>query len=66
MSRGKKDLGGSPTRYEPFVFPRSFPKFLDALCGAGFAVQTVGNFGKHKRTTVRAGAKLIELIEKYH
>ena len=65
VPRSKKELGGSPTRYQPFVFPRSFPKILDAFCNAGFAVQTIGNFEKHRRTTIRAGAKLIALIKKH-
>jgi hypothetical protein len=66
VPRAKKELGGRPTRYQPFVFPRSFRKMLDAYCSAGFAVQTIGNFEKHKRTTIRAGAKLVALIKKYH
>jgi hypothetical protein len=38
VSRSKRDgaLGGKGTRYQPFVFPRSFPKMLD-MNRSGFA-----------------------------
>jgi hypothetical protein len=42
---------------------------LDALCALGFAEQTIGEYsavkGKSKRTTIRAGAKLIELLKEH-
>ena len=57
---------GKGNRYQPFSFPRSFPKMLDALSALGFAEQTIGDPAKFKRTTVKAGAKLIELIEEQH
>jgi len=65
VPRSKRDnaLGGKTNRYEPFSFPRSFPKMLDALCALGFVEQTIG--GQFRRTTVRAGAKLIELIQEH-
>ena len=67
VPRSKKDLGGRGNRYQPFIFPRSFPKILDALKALGFAKVTIGKFsgfpGKSKRSTVRAGPKLIELIK---
>ena len=72
VPRSKRDeaLGGKPNRYQPFSFPRSFPKMLDALCELGFAEQTIGKFsgwpGQSRRTTVRAGPKLIELIKQQH
>ena len=72
VPRSKRDeaLGGKASRYRPFVFPRSFPKRLDTLCALGFAEQTIGgdfswDIKKNKRTTVRAGAKLIELIKQH-
>jgi hypothetical protein len=69
VPRAKKDLGRKPTRYEPHPFPRSFPKMLDALCALEFAEQSIGKYsgipGKSKRTTIRAGRKLIELIEEH-
>ena len=36
---------------------------LDALCALGFAEQTIGDPATFKPTTVKAGAKLIELME---
>ena len=67
VPRSKKALGKKGNRYEP-SFPRSFPRMLDALCDLGFTRETKGKFsgfpGQSKRTTVRAGPKLIELIKK--
>jgi hypothetical protein len=67
VPRSKRDkaLGGKGNRYQPFAFPRSFPKMLDGLCALGFAEQIIGDPAKFKRTTVKAGAKLIELIEEH-
>ena len=67
MPRSHRDnaLGGKGNRYQPFSFPRSFPKMLDALCALGFAKQTIGDPDKFRRTTVKAGAKLIELINEH-
>jgi hypothetical protein len=71
VPRSKRDnaLGGKGTRYQSFVFPRSFPKMLDVLCALGFAEQKLGEYsgipGQSKRTTIRAGTKLIELIEEH-
>ncbi len=67
VPRSKRDkaLGGKGNRYQPFVFPRSFPKWLDVLCALGFVEQTIGDPAKFKRTTVKAGAKLVELIEEH-
>jgi hypothetical protein len=71
VPRSHKELAGkhARNRYEPFAFPRSFPKMLDALSALGFAKITLGKYsgfpGQSKRTTVRAGPKLIELIEKH-
>jgi hypothetical protein len=65
----KKALGKKGNRYQPFTFPRSFPKMLNALSELGFAKVTIGKFsgflGKSKLTTVEAGAKLIELINEH-
>ncbi len=65
VPRSKRDkaLGGTGNRYQPFSFPRSFPKMLDVLCALGFAEQTIGDPATFKPTTVKAGAKLIELME---
>jgi hypothetical protein len=38
---------------------------LDTLCALGFAEQIVGDPDKFRRTTVRAGAKLIALIKEH-
>jgi hypothetical protein len=69
VPRSNKALGKKGNRYLPFSFPRSFPKMLDALSELGFADEIVGKYsgmpGKSKRTTVKAGAKLIALIEEH-
>jgi hypothetical protein len=69
VPRSKKALGKGVNRYQP-SFPRSFPQMLDALRDLGFAKETKGKFsgfpGQSKRTTVRAGPKLIELIKKHN
>jgi hypothetical protein len=68
-SKRDKTLGRKGNRYQTYSFPRSFPKMLDTLCALGFAEQTIGEYsgipGKSKRTTVRAGPKLIELIKEH-
>ena len=65
----KKALGKKGNRYQPFSFPRSFPKMLDALRELGFAKVTIGKYsgfrGTSKRTTVKAGPKLVELIKEH-
>jgi hypothetical protein len=69
VPRSNRDeaLGGKGTRYRPFVFPRSLPKMLGTLCELGFAEQRIGEYSsipkKSKRTTIRAGAKLFELVQ---
>ena len=71
VPRSHKELAKTRplNRYEPFSFPRSFPKMLDALRDLGFARVTLGEYsgwpGQSKRTTVRAGPKLIALIEEH-
>ena len=64
-----KALGKKGNRYQPFSFPRSFPKILDALRDLGFADVTIGKYsgfpGQSRRTTVKAGPKLIELMEEH-
>ncbi len=71
VPRAHKELAKkrAANRYEPFSFPRSFPKMLDALSDLGFADVTLGKFSGHpahsKRTTVRAAPKLIALIEEH-
>jgi hypothetical protein len=69
-SNRDKALGGKASRYQPFIFPRSFPKMPDTMCALGFARQNIGgdfswDIRKNRRTTVRAGPKLIELITKH-
>jgi hypothetical protein len=69
VPRAKKAHGKKASRYEPFVFPRSFPKMLDTLCVLGFAVQTKGSYSglaaASKLTTVRSGPKIVTLIEQH-
>ena len=59
VPRSNKELGKKGNRYQPFTFPRSFPKMLDTLSELGFAKVTLGKYsgfpGQSKRTTVRAG-----------
>lgn len=65
VPRAKKDLG-KRDRYSPLILTRSFPSLLDKLERAGYLIQTKGKFSGHpaqsKRTTIRAGAKLISLV----
>jgi hypothetical protein len=65
----KKALRKKGDRYNPLSFPRSFPKWLRALRTLGFAVATVGRYsgfpGQSKRTTVKAGPKLVALIQEH-
>jgi hypothetical protein len=65
----KKVLGKKGDRYNPLTFPRSFPQMLGALRTLGFAEVTLGKYsgfpGQSKRTTVRAGPKLVALIEEH-
>ena len=67
VPRSNKVLGKMGDRYQPFSFPRSFPEMLDALSDLGFAEVTLGKYsgfpGQSKRTAVKAGQKLIGLIE---
>lgn len=61
-----KDALGKPSRYYPPVFTRSFPKLLDDLESLGYLVQKKGEFTVlplARRTTIRAGAKLVALIQ---
>jgi hypothetical protein len=65
----KKVLGKEGDRYNPLTFPRSFPQMVRALRTLGFAEVTLGEYsgfpGQSKRTTVRAGPKLVALIEEH-
>ena len=65
----KRDLGKETNRYEPLSFPRSFPKMLKALSELGYAQVSKGRYsglpGQSKRSTVRAGPKLIRLIREH-
>ena len=65
----KKVLGKKGDRYNPLTFPRSFPTKLRALRNLGFAEATLGTYsgfpGQSKRTTIKAGPKLIALIEEH-
>jgi hypothetical protein len=69
VPRSKRALGKRGNRYQP-SFPRSFPRRLDDLCDLGYARETKGKFsgfpGQSRRTTVRAGPKLIALIKEHH
>ena len=57
------------SRYYPPFSTRSFPKLLNNLESAGYLKQKKGEFsglkGKSTRTTIRAGAKLVEVIKKH-
>ena len=68
VARAKSKLG-KHSRYYPPYFTRSFPKLLDDFEGAGYLEQKTGVFsglpGKSTRTTIRAGAKLIDAIKKH-
>ena len=46
VPRSHKELARkhARNRYEPFAFPRSFPKMLDALSDLGFAKVTLGKY----------------------
>jgi hypothetical protein len=65
----KKNLGKKTNRYEPLSFPRSFPKMLKTLNDLGYAHVIKGRYsglpGQSKRSTVRAGPKLIRLIREH-
>jgi hypothetical protein len=65
----KKQLGRKGDRYNPLTFPRSFPQMLSALKNLGYAEVTLGKYsgfpGQSKRTTMRAGTKLLALIEQH-
>jgi hypothetical protein len=67
VPRSKKLLAGARNRYQPFSFPRTFPKLLDILQSREVIEQTTGAFsgfpGRSKLTTIRAGAKLVEFID---
>lgn len=68
VPRAKRELG-KKSRYHPPYFTRSFPKLLDTLQRLGYLRQKIGAYsgmpGESKRTTIRAGVRLIELIEKH-
>jgi hypothetical protein len=68
VPRAKRALG-KPSRYHPPFFTRTFPKLLDAFEGSGYLVQKKGEYSgnpaQSRRTTIRAGAKLIALIEEH-
>ena len=68
VPRAKSALGKRSRYYPPF-FTRSFPMLLTALESAGYLKQRKGVFsgapGKSTRTTIRAGAKLVEVIERH-
>lgn len=64
-SHRDKVLGGKGNRYQPLSFPRSFPKTLDALVDLGFVKQAKGDALKRKRTTIKAGPKLITLVREH-
>ena len=65
----KKVLGKKGDRYNPLTFPRSFPTKLRALRNLGFAEATLGKYsgfpGQSKRTTIKAGPKLIALTDEH-
>jgi hypothetical protein len=68
VRRAKSQLG-KRSRYHPPFFTRSFPKLLDDLDSFGYLKQKRGKFSgipeRSTRTTIKPGAKFIELIEKH-
>jgi hypothetical protein len=66
VPRAKSQLG-KPSRYHPPYFTRSFPKLLDDLESVGYLKQKKGEFSglrqRSTRTTIRPGAKLVEVIK---
>ena len=68
VARAKSRLG-KHSRYYPPLFTRSFPKLLNDFESAGYLKQKKGKFSglpeQSTRTTIRAGAKLVEVIEKH-
>src|SRR5262245_15426477 len=64
-----RSLLGKHSRYYPPFFTRSFPKLLDDLESAGYLKQKKGEFSglrqRSTRTTIRPGAKLVEVIKNY-
>jgi hypothetical protein len=68
VPRAKSVLGRRSRYHEP-IFTQTFPSLLDDLQELDYLQQKKGVYsgmrGKSKRTTIRAGAKLIELIKKH-
>src|SRR5262245_55438057 len=65
VPRAKRELG-KKSRYDPGFFTQSFPKLLDEFERQGLLKQTKGKFSGwgSKRTTIRPGVALIEVIKK--
>jgi len=66
VPRGKRFLA-RVTRYEPQVFPSSFPIILDRMEHLGFLKQTKGTYSglrqRSRRTVISAGPALIKMID---
>jgi len=64
-----KSVLGKVSRYHAPIFTRTFPNLLDALQDLDYLQQKTGVYsaqrGKSKRTTIRAGGKLVELIKRH-
>ena len=68
VPRAKKDLG-KHDRYQPLIFRRTFPRLLDQLAKRKYLRERRGEYSGlpslSRRTTIRAGSKLVDLIEKH-
>ena len=73
VPRAKSSLGKSSrfhhSRYYRPLFTRSFTKLLDNLKSFGYLEQKKGKFsgapGMSRRTTIKAGTKLVEVIQEH-
>jgi hypothetical protein len=68
VPRAKHELG-KHNRYQPPIFHRTFPKLLDQLKTLGYLRQRKGSYSgfrtKSRRTTIKAGKKLVDLVAKH-
>ena len=68
VPRAKNELG-KDNRYQPPIFIRTFPRLVDQLAKLKYLRQRKGEYSgsplRSRRTTIRAGSKLVELIEKH-
>lgn len=69
IPRAKSALGKKHSRYSPPLFTRGFPDLIDDLQRLEYLQQTKGIYsgmpGKSKRTTIKAGERLIALVREH-